>query len=580
MCGIIGRVSVDTNCVKTLKGLKELEYRGYDSFGIYLFNRHSREDILVKDIGEFDVENTDLINFKSNIEIGHTRWATHGKVDKSNAHPHFDNDKKFFIVMNGIVENYIEVKKFLTMRGYEFNSDTDTEVIPALYSFYYEDLGDVRQSLIQVTKKVLSMLKGEFSYLVKFDNFVLGYKNINPIIVGKSKDEVLISSDLNLVQNNSKDCFILEDEEFFISEYNSYIHLDFYDKDFNEISKESSVLSKVDLNVEKDTKYFMEKEIYEQRNLVQFLTDDNLNAIRKLVKKLNGNDIVLSAAGTSYNACLYLHYTLLDLGINSQIVVASELKNYINVIKNKHIIVFSQSGETADLIYPLKELKESNEIFTITNVRNSTLDRMASDRVYLNCGKEVAVASTKAFVFSMFFSKVLKSIYCEDKVEFDFDMYEKEFDCVFSKNIEIIDKICDRFYDVHDFFFIGRDGYFPLAIESALKLKEISYIHAEGFAGGELKHGSLALVEEGTPVVCLGDSQEIISNAIEIKTRGGVLIGASKGVDIFDFNLNVGEKFKDIFIVVLLQMLAFKMAVKRGLNPDKPRNLAKSVTVK
>lgn len=574
MCGIIGRISLNTNCMKTLKGLKELEYRGYDSFGIYLFNKN--KDLLVKDVGEFDFEkNVNVIDFKSNIEIGHTRWATHGGVFQKNAHPHFDNSKKFFVVMNGIVENFSEIKSEM---NYEFNSDTDTEVIPALYSHYYKDLGDIRKSLIETTKKVIAKLKGEFSFLLKFENLVLGYKNINPIIVGESADEVFISSDSNLVQSNSKEYYILDDNEFFICEFDESISLDFYDKNFNLITKLNKISKNLNLEVEKETKYFMEKEILEQRNLRNFLTDENLDSIKYLVSKFNQN-IILSAAGTSYHACLYLHYSLLELGINSQIILASELNNYVDVLNNNLIIIFSQSGETADLIYPLKELESSNEIFTITNSPNSTLDRFAKNSVYLNCGKEVAVASTKAFTFSMFMSYVLKSIYLGEEI--DLSKFEEIFNFVLEKNEKVLDEICLNFIDSNDFFFIGRDSNYPLAIEAALKLKEISYIHAEGFAGGELKHGSLALIEEGIPVVSIGASQEIISNAIEIKTRGGKIIGVTNlNNKIFDFYLYVPEFFEDIFTTILLQKLALKMTLLKGFNPDKPRNLAKSVTVK
>ncbi len=614
MCGIIARIGLkDTNFNSVLNGLNELEYRGYDSYGLLLYSIRDKKNHLFKEVGTLSYkEKKRILNFKSNLEIGHTRWATTGEVSDSNAHPHFDNKEKFFIVMNGIVENYIQIRDKLKNLGYIFLSQTDTEVIPHLYSYYYQDIEDTRNhqiheyqtfsdahekiisgqseqssdsiklNLIEATKKVIKELSGEFSFLLKYENYVLGYKNINPIIVGVNEEEIFISSDSNLVQKNSNNYFILEDNEFFIASINDInFNLDFYDKNFNLISKPSHISKSEIKSYNKVTKYYMQKEILDQKSLINFITKDNLESINYFIENIKNKKVIISGAGTSYHAAIFLHYTLLKLGVLSQLVLASELNNYSSLIKDSLIVVFSQSGETADLIYPLRELKNNNEIFTITNTTNSTLDRFAKRSIYLNCEKEVAVASTKAFTFQMFFSKVIEALVNNNDLETQISEYEGIFDTILIKNEETLNNICKDYHKSKSFFFIGRNEYYPLALEGALKLKEISYIHAEGFAGGELKHGSLALIQKGVPVVVIGDGSEIISNAIEIKTRGGIIIGINENNnEVYDYYLEVPIEYKEIFTTILMQILSLKMALILGYNPDKPRNLAKSVTVK
>ncbi|MDA3855307.1 MAG: glutamine--fructose-6-phosphate transaminase (isomerizing) [Candidatus Woesearchaeota archaeon] len=585
MCGIIGRLSINNlDPRKTLEGIKELEYRGYDSYGILMYNCLTEESIYEKNIGELDfMDFHKFSDIKSNIELGHTRWATHGGISINNAHPQFDSSENFFVVMNGIVENFSEVRERLKNFGHKFISDTDTEVIPMLYSYFFEDFGDIRKSLIEASKKVIQELQGEFSFLLKYKNYVLGYKNINPLIFGIGNDELFISSDSNLVQKNSELHFILDDDEFFLaSVIDNNLSFEFYNLAFKRISKQSYKSEHIFDSTEKLTTYYMEKEILEQRDLKNFITPSNLKSISYLLDRIKKKKrIILTGAGTSYHAAIFLHYRLLSLGILSQLVIASELKNYANVIKNSLVVVFSQSGETADLIYPLKELKKKNEIFTVTNSINSTLDRFATNSVYLNCEKEISVASTKAFTSQIFFSKVIENLYIEEDLGVFIERYERDFEEVISNNQGVLDNICFDFRDQKSFFFIGRNSYYPLALEGALKLKEISYIHAEGFAGGELKHGSLALIESGVPVVVIGDDSEILSNALEIKTRCGIIIGiGSKNHEIYDYYLEVPENFKAIFTVILMQILSLKMTLVLGFNPDKPRNLAKSVTVK
>lgn len=573
MCGIIGRISLDSSPQKTLLGLKELEYRGYDSYGILVGN------VLDKDVGEIKIAKIEVLNkIKSQIELGHTRWATHGRVVKENAHPHFDQTNKFFVVMNGIVENYNKVKKELNDLGYAFNSQTDTEVIPQLFLHYFD--GNLRRTL----KKVLLKLKGDFSFLLKYDNIILGYKNINPIIIGKSENEIFVSSDSNLVQKNSENYYTLDDGEFFISTLDeNLVTFEMFDKNFNKKNIEFKKSAYSENDDIKETDYFMQKEILEQKDVKKLLTQNNLVAIENLIKICKTKKVFLVGAGTSYNAANFMHYILLKNNIFSNLILASELSNYINLIEDSLIVVFSQSGETADLIYPLKSLKINNQIITITNTPNSTLDRFSENSIYLNCGREVSVASTKAFVFQVYVSFVLDYL-----INFDLEklksmtlLYENFFEIFIESSHNIILDICSNFSNSNSVFFIGRNQYFPFAVEGALKLKEISYIHAEGFAGGELKHGSLALIEKNTLSIVLGTDSEVLSNAQEIKTRGGILVGISNQEnEIFDYHIKIPKFFEEIFSTIVVQKLALEMTLQKGYNPDKPRNLAKSVTVK
>ncbi|MCA9459246.1 MAG: SIS domain-containing protein, partial [Nanoarchaeota archaeon] len=423
--------------------------------------------------------------------------------------------------------------------------------------------------------------EGEFSYILKHKNQILLYKNMNPLIIGTGNDELFFSSDLNLVEKNTKNYYILDDKELVICSYkNNIIKTKYLNSKFKEFYPDFHLSEKQEDEEMKNTRYYMEKEIFEQKNLKKLLTADNIEALNYLARQSKEKEIILLGAGTSYHAAMMMHYQLLKKNILTRVILASELKNYLGVLKSKLLVVFSQSGETADLIFPLSYLKNDNEIFGIVNTKNSTLSRFSSHTLYLNCGKEVAVASTKAFVFQTFVSQLLCRVLEYKSIDMLRD-FEINFDKVVEKNIKTIEKITKDFKTSKSFFFMGRNEYYPLALEGALKLKEISYIHAEGFAGGELKHGSIALIEDGVPIVILGGNKEILSNAIEVKTRGGIIIGIDNNREkVYDYFLEVPENFKEIFTVVLMQLLSFKMTLELGFNPDKPRNLAKSVTVK
>jgi glucosamine--fructose-6-phosphate aminotransferase (isomerizing) len=574
MCGIIARISTNSkenHC--TLHGLKELEYRGYDSYGIVFWNQKTNSYVLKKDIGcisEKDLEN--YSKFESNIEVAHTRWATHGGVSKINAHPHVDTNNRFFVVMNGIIENYDTI---IQREQLKCKTETDTEVLPLLFAKYY--CGD----LLKTAEKILKILKGEFSFVVLHKNSVVVYKNMNPILIGFNDDSIFVSSDFNSIQKYSTSYMVPEDFSLSLITLTNKVSFTYYQHGKRSTYKKFK-RKLIEESVEKPTKYYMEKEILEQKNLSNFLTSKNISHLEYLSKQITKKQVFLLGAGSSYHAALYLHYRLLEKNIFSTVILASELHNYIPLLSNSLLVVFSQSGETADLIHPLKQLQKTNEIFAVVNTPNSTLDRFASHSVYLHCGKEIAVASTKAFLFQIFVGMCVLEILENKKIsKKKVQLFQEVFDTCLSENLPLIKKIAQHLHNTSDIYYIGRNKHVPLALEGALKLKEISYIHAEGFAGGELKHGSLALITQNVPVVSIGNESEIISNAIETKTRGGVIIGvSSKYFQVYDYWLKVPEIYSDLFTTIVLQLLAFEITILKGYNPDKPRNLAKSVTVK
>jgi len=412
--------------------------------------------------------------------------------------------------------------------------------------------------------------------VINFEDKLLVHKNSNPIIIGKNSDEFIISSDNNIIQELCDEFVVLDDDDFCLIDS---------ELSFSYLNKVLKKTLKKNVNIKEiKTTTFMESEILEQKNLKNIFFDENLKNIYELVNKIKNcnKKIILSAAGTSFHACLFFHYKLLEYGILSQVILASEFENYLDIIDDDFlIIVFSQSGETGDLIRPLKILSQNCvEIVSVLNNRNSSIEYLSKSCVFLNCGEEISVASTKAFGFQIFIIEVISDLLkynslkkISKRINFISDNFEVEVDKIFKKVDEIIFN-----YDIDKVFFIGRNSLFPIALEGALKLKEVSYMHSEGFAGGELKHGSLALVDTKTLVFCLDNNSDILSNAIEIKTRGGIIIGLGtiQSTEFDDF-----IKTDDlIFMIIALQIIGLKYSLSLGLSPDKPRNLAKSVTVR
>jgi len=586
MCGINGRIGILNEATNTLEILEALESRGYDSQGI-VRKTIGGKTYLEKTIGTFNDKGLkEHPSVKSNIELAHTRWATHGGILKINAHPHSDLEDRIYVVANGIIENEQELRDNLTAQGYKFKSETDSEIIPAMYNLKLKG-GETNLQLVKITRQILSTLEGEFSFVANYENKIISYRNSNPIAIGKNNNETFICSQPNLLDGFVVDYIILGKDDIAISTLTDKVKTIVYDKKGKIITKKKIEANNKKIKL-KDTTYcsHLEREIYEQDMIYTLLSLENIEKISKISKMLkNKKPIFITGAGSSQYNSEYLQAKLLETNTLSQVINASELMNYAPHIEDHKILVFSQSGETGDLLEPLRILNKKNKIIAITNTPNSSIDRLSDQSIYLNAGVEQSVATTKAFTHSMLFAHLLQNA-IETKIKQGINHIHNlpnEFKETIDKNKSTLTEIINEFNKSKDFFFIGRDKYVPLAKEGALKLKEISYIHAEGLPAGELKHGTLALIENGTPCVALDSNPQTITNAKEIKTRGGKIIGISdKNNEVYDYFLEVPNMpFKKEFLsVVLMQLLALKMTEKLKINPDKPRNLAKSVTVK
>ena len=546
MCGILARFGNNTIITPYLKTLKELEYRGYDSFGF--FSTDLAQKIINKDTGTIEQNQIqEYSTLTTTSFIAHTRWATHGGVNKENAHPHCDYNENFYVVMNGIIENHYQMRSFLEEKGYSFSSQTDTEVIPQLFAYYYDNnYGDL-ETIAKIIKKEL---QGDFSYVLFFENSYVVYKNKNPLIFGINDQDIIVSSDYHIVQDLATQFYVLKDGDIITGKETKFT---------SSLTLEETTPQHTTQSIPTTT--YMEKEILEQENISQIDTSHNREVIEELKQAMKKKEVFIVGAGSSYHAALIMHYKLLQDNILTTPIIASELSSYTHLLEDSLIVAFSQSGETADILANLENVDAT--IYAIVNTPYSTLDRISNNSVYLNCGKEVSVASTKAFFHQVGVSYLLT---------------QQSFDEIFKIHQASIESIAQQLTNSNQCFLIGKGIYSPLALEGALKIKETTYIHAEGFVSGELKHGSLALIEEGTPVIVLGEDKRVLNNAEEIKTRGGVIIGiGSQREEVFDEWI-FSNSYLDTIIV--LQLLALFISLNKGLNPDKPRNLAKSVTVR
>ena len=601
MCGIVGFVGKDNAVHKLIHGLKTLEYRGYDSAGVALLQ--DNDITVVKDKGRIaNLENINYEELTGTIGIAHTRWATHGIPSKDNAHPHMDPHHHFAVVHNGILENYLELKDFLLSKGYSFVSETDSEVIPILMEYYYEQEKDV----LKAFKKTLKDLRGSYAILVIspiLPNTMLVAKKNSPLVIGKGKDGIYAASDIPAIISYTKDFYFLEDGESAVID--DEIH--FYDSEFKEIHKDSKTIhwdmSAIDKNGFPD---YMLKEIHEQPDALK----NSLNGIISLdhpVKFLNFSldkkylesirEIYIVACGTAMHAGLVGRYAIEQIcRIPTRVEVASEFR-YQNPIVDEHTlcIFISQSGETADTIAALKLAKKLGaKTLTITNVFESSIIREADYTIYTHAGPEIAVASTKAYI-SQVGMMVALAIYIAEvlgKNQSEVAQIKKELlelpslmKQVIDKNQEYL-KIAKKMVSVHDLFYIGRGNDYHVAMEGSLKLKEISYIHSEAYQAGELKHGPIALIEDGTFVLGIVTDPKIaektLSNLEEVKSRGANIVLVTS-LDIKDgIVINIPKTstlLSPILAIIPLQFIAYFIAKEKGLDVDKPRNLAKSVTV-
>ena len=608
MCGIVGYIGSQNAQDFVIDGLEKLEYRGYDSAGIAVNTGKSEFDI-VKKVGRLkNLENALKENpLEGNIGIGHTRWATHGKPSDINSHPHFNKDKTLVVVHNGIIENYLELKKDLISKGYEFISETDTEVVAHLLDSLYE--GD----LLEAVKKLLKIIKGAYALgmmSISEPDRIIAARKESPLIVGLGKGENFIASDIPAILKYTRDVYLIENNEIVEIKKDS---VKIMDVDGNEIKRD---VTHVEWDLEAASKggyeYFMEKEIHEQPEvLVKTLNsrvDENYNINfddAGLTKEyLSGiNDIYIVACGTAYHAGLAgKHIIEKKTRIRVDVEIASEFRYRNPVIDEKTlVIVLSQSGETLDTLEAMKEAKKHGaRIVAITNVVGSSIAREADHVVYTWAGPEIAVASTKAYTtqmvilnlmaidFAYKFGKITKDEAVEDIKK----LYDVEQSI--QKMLEYDEKIknaADKIKDSESMFYLGRGLDYVIAVEGALKSKEISYIHSEAFASGELKHGTIALITDGVPVVVnvtqSGLFEKSVSNIKEVTSRGAYVIAIAKEgntvveevADEVFYIPDVEDDYAGFPTIVIHQLLAYYLSKLKGNDVDKPRNLAKSVTV-
>ena len=580
MCGIFGIVSNDSSAANTtFKGLLDIEYRGYDSWGVAYLDKGSFK--VEKEIGFLPKDR----KFPgTEIAIGHTRWATHGGVTELNAHPHTSCDKKIVMVHNGIVENYLDLEKEIS--GHKIISETDTEIIVHLIEDAYSQSSDLKKAVSSVFKKA----HGLNAFVVTDGKTIVAVKKGSPIVAGDSDKGAIIASDPNAILPHTKRLLFLEDND--LVEINSD-GLKLYDAltlkpqetKFTEVAWE---YQEADM---KDFPHFMLKEIYEQPKVLRVLAENASAAteIAEDIKKAYGTFFL--GCGTASYACLsgvYLFSKIAKKHVNFSI--GSEFTYIEDYIKEGSLVAaISQSGETIDVVEPFSIAKKKGAtLLAVTNVLGSTMYRMADKKLMLQAGPEKAVAGTKSFT-AMVANMILLAYATVGDVKTGTETLEKsavEIEKILA-NTESIKELAEKIYKERHIYILGRGLSYPLALEAALKIKEISYIHAEGFAGGELKHGVIALVEKGTPVMVFVPNDEtksaILASAMEVKARGAFVIGiGAEENPVFDYFYKVADVGASSLIphVVFPQLLSYYLTVKLGLNPDKPRNLAKSVVVK
>ena len=612
MCGIIGYIGKKKATPILINGLSRLEYRGYDSAGIATVE--SDKIAIMKDKGRVkNLENLKGINdLNGTIGIAHTRWATHGKPSKENAHPHYDNNKTFAVVHNGIIENYHDLKEFLIKKGYTFYSQTDTEVIPNLIHYYYtkDDNHDNLQVLRAVHKACMD-LQGSFGLQIIStfmpDNLIVVRKD-SPLVIGKGNGENYVSSDIPAILSFTKDFYLLNDYEFAVL---SRDKIDFYDINLNKIEKGVKTIdwdaSSADKNGYED---YMLKEIYEQPNAVREtigsrLPDnepcnfDDLKFTKEFLSKIN--KIYIVACGTAMHAGLSGKIAIEKLcQIPVTVDIASEFR-YRNPIidENTLCIYISQSGETADTIAALKLAKSKGATtLAVSNVIGSSITREADYCIYTHAGPEIAVASTKAYtsqvvlldILAIYFAEILESASIFELKELKKEMLSLPAKIENAlKSANRIKEFAKNIYQEKDVFFLGRGVDYNTALEGSLKLKEISYIHSEAYAAGELKHGPIALIENGITVISIITDKALvektISNIQEVITRGAKTLVVtnqelpSNNIDTIITVPDTNVLFSPILAIVPLQILSYYISKEKGLDVDKPRNLAKSVTV-
>ena len=589
MCGIIGYIGKQNVAPVLFNGLKRLEYRGYDSAGIVTLASGFH---IKKDIGKVDEihQKLNFLNIPGTLGIAHTRWATHGGVTKENAHPHVDCEEKIAVVHNGIIENYQELKRNLISLGHKFRSQTDTEII----SHLIEEIMKKGKNFHDATASALKSLEGSYAVLVlnRNERKLIAARKGAPLVLGVSDSGYFAASDIPAFLEYTKNVVYMHDYDLALLTDNGL-------KMFN-LLENREVDRKVDTvdwgihQAEKgEFEHFMLKEISEQVETIQRAAQQNKEMIDHVVKEIRkAHGIFFIAAGSSYHACLAASYIMSKVSkLHINVVLASEFSHYEHYLTDKSLIIaVSQSGETADVLEAVKTAKaKRSKVISLVNVVSSSLTRTSDMFLNINAGPEICVLSTKTYTSQLalftLLSYALSDKYDEGKRRLT-QLWNEIYHLTSATTREKIKELAGKLQEKEHVFLIGRGLQYVTALEAALKIKEVSYIHAEALAGGELKHGTIALIENGTPCIVFvseDNEKEILSNAMEIKSRGGYIIGVSpKNNDIFDFWIKVPEAGNENLIVQIIpiQILAYQLAVLRGLDPDRPRNLAKSVTVK
>ncbi len=610
MCGIVGYIGRKQAAPILLDGLSKLEYRGYDSAGMAIYDG---EHINIKKaMGRLKVLSElthDGATMPGTIGIGHTRWATHGEPSDVNAHPHFNRDQTIAVVHNGIIENYIKLKNKLQDRGYEFCSETDTEVVAHLLDYYYNKYG--KDPLVAVTK-VIHRVEGSYALGIIFADYpdvVYSVRKDSPLIVGKASDGNLIASDVPAVLKYTRDVYFIENEEIArLSED----FIEFFNVDGEPISKESRHID-WDINAAEKNGYehFMLKEIYEQPKAVRDTISPRIKDEKIVIDELGMSDeeikaiqkIYIVACGSAYHTGVTNKYVLEGLArIPVEVDLASEFRYRNPILEDGAlVIIISQSGETADSLAALRLAKERGiTTLGIVNVVGSSIAREADKVMYTWAGPEISVATTKAYscqlvaqyLLALKFAQV-RGLVTEDEMKGylrELEMIPNQIERLLEQK-QKIQKFANRYVAAKDVFFIGRGIDYAISLEGSLKLKEISYIHSEAYAAGELKHGTISLIEEGTLVAAVVTQealyQKTVSNIVEVKSRGAVVLAVTnednieieKNADYVIYVPKTNPYFSNSLAIIPLQLFGYYVSVGKGLDVDKPRNLAKSVTV-
>jgi glucosamine--fructose-6-phosphate aminotransferase (isomerizing) len=583
MCGIVGIIQKKKFSVKNklLKALKRLEYRGYDSVGFA-----TGEGVIKKQIGSISnfIEILEK-DYETNLGIAHTRWATHGGVTQLNAHPHFNNDAQIFVCHNGIIENYQEIKAALQKKGVVFLSQTDSEIIP----HYLEEQLKAGKGMKDAILALMKDIKGTYAILLfeKNKETLYALKKDSPLALGLRKEGFTLGSDIYAFSDETQQAIFFEDNEFAII---TPEHYTFYNKEGEEISKKIQKFEWVTEEEQKiEFEHYMIKEIKEQpavaRRLLDSFTTTQKAKIEKFVQIVREyKKIVFIASGTSYHAALIGCILLNRLGYNARANIASEIETFVHFDKETCVIAISQSGETMDVIIPLKKAKAAGaKILSIVNVPYSTIQRWSEVSLEVLAGQEVCVAATKSYTNQVIMLLQIAHMLGHNGMELD--KIPERIERTIDHNEEIIKNLAEKMKDKKDIFVLGKAISYPMAREIALKLKEISYIHAEGMMAGELKHGTIALIEEGTPVIALVPNKnlEMLSSTKEVEARGAAVIAITNQPLESQYIEIVLPKCDDaefaIYSCIIGHLLSYYIAKLLGLEIDKPRNLAKSVTV-